>query len=101
MPETAMKIAVDRDSAATVKLSILGKINGTCLGELRREIERARRNHEEIAIDLSEVTLVDRHSLAYLIDQSQEDVRLVNCPVYLERWMERERSARGVKERTV
>lgn len=101
MHDTAMKIAVDREGTANVKLSILGKINGTSLGELRREIERARKNHEEIAIDLSEVTLVDRHSLAFLIDQSEEDVRLINCPVYLERWMEQERSTRTVKERAL
>ncbi|SRR5579884_2025439 len=98
MPESAMKIAIGRDGPA-VKLSILGKINGASLGELRREIERARRNHEEVAIDLSEVTLVDRHSLAFLVEQSRGDVRLINCPVYLERWVERERSSRAGKER--
>src|SRR5262245_46417828 len=95
MPEAVMKIAVDRHGPATVKLSILGKINGASLGELRREIERARKNHEEISIDLSEVTLVDRHSLAFLVDQSGDDVRLINCPVYLQRWVEQERNTRG------
>ena len=100
MPEAAMRIAVERREPATVKLSILGKINGAGLGELRREIERARRNNEEIAIDLSEVTLVDRHSLTFLVEQSEEDVRLINLPVYLERWVERAKSTRAVKERS-
>lgn len=101
MPESAMRIAVGRQAPATVTLCILGKINGASLGELRREIERARRNHEEVAIDLSEVTLVDRHSLAFLVEQSEEDVRLINCPVHLQRWVEREKSTRAVKERAL
>src|SRR5258708_31568888 len=95
MPEAAMRIAVEAESPATVKLSLLGKINGVALGELRREIERARKNNKDIAIDLSEVTLVDRHSLAFLVEQTQDDVRLVNCPVYLESWVEREKRDRA------
>ena len=84
-----MRVAVEISGPVTVKLSLWGKVNGGCLGELRRQIHKARSAHKEIEIDLSEVTLVDRHGLAFLIEQSAEDVHLTNCPEYIQPWVER------------
>ena len=44
-----------------------------------------------MAIDLSEVTLVDPGGVAFLVEQSADDIRLLNCPEYLEPWVERAR----------
>jgi len=44
-----------------------------------------------VAIDLSEVTLVDPGGVAFLVEQSADDIRLLNCPEYLEPWVERAR----------
>jgi hypothetical protein len=74
-----------------VKLAPLGKLVGGALGELRRAIEKARRNRQEVAIDLSEVTLVDRNSLLFLVSQEENNVVLVNCPDHLEPWVQRAR----------
>ena len=81
------------DGPAAVKLSPLGKVAGSSLGELRRQIKKARRHHKEVAIDLSEVTLVDPGGVAFLVEQSAENIRLINCPEYLEPWMERARQS--------
>jgi hypothetical protein len=40
-----------------------------------------------VYIDLSEVTLVDRKAVEYISEQAAQDVKLVNCPVYLRRWI--------------
>ena len=37
--------------------------------------------------DLSEVTLVDRKAVQYISEQAGSDVKLVNCPIYLRRWI--------------
>jgi ABC-type transporter Mla MlaB component len=79
------------DSAATVRLSLLGKVAGGALGELRRQIRKARKSQKEIAIDLSEVTLVDEGGVAFLAQQTSDNVRLINCPEYLAPWMKRAR----------
>jgi anti-anti-sigma regulatory factor len=76
------------DGGVTVALS--GKCNGASLGELRRAIERAHRSHKRVAIDLSEVTLIDRPSLQFLAAQTREDVTLTNCPEYIQPWIYRE-----------
>jgi len=87
-----VKIETQLDPAGEVRLALAGKCSGGCLGELRRAIERARRLQRQIVIDLSEVTLVDRPSLQFLAAQVREDVRLVNCPEYIEPWIDRESS---------
>jgi len=33
------------------------------------------------------VTLVDRKAVQYFSEQACEDVKLVNCPMYLRRWI--------------
>ncbi len=70
-----------------VTLGVVGKVTGICLGELRREIERIRRIRKEIALDLSEVTLLDRQGVEFLAAQIRDEVRLINCPEYLEPWI--------------
>ncbi len=78
------------DPLGPVTLSLAGKCSGGCLGELRRAIEKARRMQREIIIDMSEVTLVDRPSLQFLASQMAEDIKLVNCPEYIEPWFKKE-----------
>ncbi len=78
------------DPSGAVTLTLAGKCSGGSLGELRRAIEKARRMQRQIIIDMSEVTLVDRPSLQFLAAQVRDDVKLINCPAYIEPWIERE-----------
>src|SRR5262249_24096239 len=55
-----------------------------------RETERRGRMQREIIIDMSEVTLVDRPSRQFLASQMAEDIKLVNCPEYIEPWFKKE-----------
>ena len=86
-------IAVSAESQDAVTVAIQGVVSGVGLGELRREIDRARRMRKRILLDLSEVTLIDRHAAAFLAEQSFGGVSLVNCPVYIEPWIARESGA--------
>ena len=85
-----LKIATCQDTAGAVTLSLSGNVNEDSLSELAQAVETARGQHEHVRIDLSEVTLVDRHSLKFLVAQRERDVDLVNCPAYIEPWIFRE-----------
>ena len=75
----------------TVRLALSGKMHANSLGELRRAIDRARRQRfRRVALDLSEITLADRASIDFLAQQSREEIELINCPAYLEAWIARE-----------
>lgn len=85
-----MLTIVDRSEAMeTIRLLLAGKMNANGLGELRRELEEARRMRKRVVLDLSEVTLVDRQSIEFLSEQSLEQVRLVNTPCYIQPWLGR------------
>jgi hypothetical protein len=87
-----VKIGTQLDPSGPVTLTLAGKCSGGGLGELRRAIDRARRMGRQIVIDLGEVTLVDRPSLQFLAAQIEEDIKLINCPKYIEPWIYRETS---------
>jgi len=87
-----VRIATHHDGNGSVTLSIAGKCNGGCIGELRRAIEKARRSHKSVFIDMSEITLVDRPSIQFLAEQARDNITLINCPPYIEPWIVREGS---------
>jgi len=85
-----VKFGKQLDPAGPVMLTLAGKCSGGALGELRRAIDKAKRMQKQIIIDMSEVTLVDRPSLQFLAAQARDDVKLINCPEYIEPWISRE-----------
>lgn len=87
-----MRIAVSTESQEAVRLALSGIMSGIGLGELRREIERARRMRKRIELDLGEVTLLDRHCVSFLAENGHADITLLNCPIYIEPWIAREGS---------
>ncbi len=83
---------IQPDPLGPVTLTLVGKCGSGCLGELRRAIDRARRMQQEVVIDLGEVTLMDRPSLEFLAAQMHADIKLINCPEYIQPWIYRESS---------
>jgi anti-anti-sigma regulatory factor len=70
-----------------VTLWLNGKFCEEAIPELEQSISDARGAHQRITIDLSEVTLVDRKAVEYISEQASGDIKLVNCPLYLRRWI--------------
>jgi anti-anti-sigma regulatory factor len=87
-----LRIEIRAETEGDATLSLAGKCNGTSLGELRRAIDRVRRSHKRVVIDLSEVTLLDKPSLQFLAAQTRDDITLTNCPEYIQPWIYRESS---------
>ncbi len=70
-----------------VTLLLNGKFCEDAIPELEHSILEARGAQQRIFIDLSEVTLVDRKAVEYISEQASSDIKLVNCPIYLRRWI--------------
>jgi len=87
-----LKIESKPEPTGAVRLTLTGRMNANSLGEVRRAIERARRQRtRRVALDLGEITLADRASVDFLSQQSREEIELINCPAYLQAWIARER----------
>lgn len=86
--ETQYKITTKADpEEQSVILMLDGKFSKEAIADLEHSICEARGHRQTIYIDLSEVTLVDRKAVQYISGQANKDVRLVNCPNYLRRWI--------------
>ena len=88
-----MRIETRIEPTGVVTLAVGGTLNAAVIADLERAIDGARRLHQPIVLDLSEVALIDRPTLEYLIDV-KHDIRLVVCPDHVEHWLDRE-SARA------
>ena len=80
-------VAAPHPSEHSVTLLLNGKFSEDAIPDLESTILEARGAHQQIYIDLSEVTLVDRKAVQYFSEQASDDIKLVNCPIYLRRWI--------------
>jgi ABC-type transporter Mla MlaB component len=71
----------------SITLLLDGKFSEDAIPALKQSISAARLAKQTVYIDLSEVTLVDRKAVQYFCEQVADDVRLVNCPIYLRHWI--------------
>lgn len=75
------------ESDAEIRLELCGRMTANGIGELRREVDDARRRRKPVRLDLTEVTLLDRVSAEYLTSVAGPLVVFENCPVYLHPWI--------------
>jgi anti-anti-sigma regulatory factor len=84
---TEYKITAASQSEFLVTLLLDGKFDAHAIPALADSICQAKSDAKAVCLDLSEVTLVDRIAVQYLSQQAEADVRLINCPAYLRRWI--------------
>ena len=70
-----------------VVLRISGRITGEDLDVLRTALEEGR----VVALDLTEVELVDRDAVKLLARTETNGTELRHCPAYIREWITRER----------
>ncbi len=69
-------------------LRVSGRIDAEHVDTLRELLEREKGN---IAVDLKEVTLVNREAIRFLAISEAKGVELRNCADYIREWVARER----------
>jgi hypothetical protein len=82
-------LKIQRKANGKVTFTLSGRIEADDIDELRRllELEGAVSG---IALDLKDVTLVDREAIKFLADCEAESITLENCPPYVREWIVRE-----------
>jgi hypothetical protein len=71
-----------------IRLELAGRMTANGIGELRREVDDARRRRRPIILDLTEITLLDRVSAEYLNSVAGSQVSFENAPAYLHPWIQ-------------
>ncbi len=83
----ALAITKRMECADGIRVILAGKMTANGIGDLRREVDDARRRRKPIYVDLSEITLLDRVSAEFLNSVSGSAVRFENTPPYLRPWI--------------
>lgn len=93
-----MTLRIERSSKAElVVLSLTGRMGIEDVAELQRllSLEEIGRR---IALDLEDVTLIDRDAVKFLARCEADSIRLENCPAYIREWIGQDRNASGQRE---
>jgi hypothetical protein len=85
-----MNYKIDRVVAAEnrVVFRVSGRIQWHALDTLRELLGQEK---AERAIDLQEVSLVDRETVMFLALSETSGIEIRNCPAYIREWIDRER----------
>ena len=82
-------LRIQRKANEKVVLILSGRIEAEDIDELRRLLELEGAD-SHVALDLKDVTLVDRDAIKYLADCEADGTKLANCPPYVREWIGRE-----------
>jgi ABC-type transporter Mla MlaB component len=87
-------LRIQRYSNRGVVFSLSGRIETEDVAELQRLLSLEAAS-QTIAIDLQDITLVDREAVKFLARCEAESIGLENCPAYVHEWIAAERYRRG------
>jgi hypothetical protein len=87
-------LRIQRTSNGRVVFSLSGRIQTEDLTELQRLLS-LESSGQEIALDLQDVTIVDRDAKKFLARCESEGIELDNCPAYVREWIAADRNRRS------
>jgi anti-anti-sigma regulatory factor len=91
-------LKIQRKANGKVILFLSGRIQAEDVDELRRLLELEGAG-SHTALDLKNVTLVDRDAVKFLAACEADSIKLENCPAYVREWIRRESGGgRGKKQ---
>jgi anti-anti-sigma regulatory factor len=83
------KIEQTFDGGDSVVLRVSGRLDGENVETLREVIGQEKRR---VALDLTEIILVDREAVRLLGASEANGIELRNCPAYIREWVAKERA---------
>jgi hypothetical protein len=91
-------LKIQRSSNAEVVFTLIGRIENDDIPELQRifSLEEAGRS---IALDLEDVTLIDRDAVKFLARCEADSIRLENCPAFIREWIGQEKMSKVGKQK--
>jgi ABC-type transporter Mla MlaB component len=91
-----LKITTTHDEKKTLTVHLCGQLTGEYVGELEKALHAE--NSEKVALDLSNVTFVDRQAMVFLCGVRSR-ISIENIPSYVMRWIEQEGRCGGSSHR--
>ena len=84
-----LKITTSREDDKSLRVHLCGQFTGEYVSELEKVLTLGNPDATKVALDLSNVTFVDREAMVFLCGASKH-VAIENIPSYVTRWIEHE-----------
>ena len=85
-----LKITTIREGLKSLRVCLCGQFTGEYVPELQKSLFNENMDAENVALDLSNVTFVDREAMVFLCGAKSRNVAIQNIPSYVIRWIEQE-----------
>jgi ABC-type transporter Mla MlaB component len=79
-------LRIERSSTSEITFALSGHIEVEDVAELQRLLDLENADHQ-IALNLRDVTLIDRAAVKFLGLWEAGNIRLENCPAYIREWI--------------
>jgi hypothetical protein len=86
-------LKIQRSSNGPVVFKLSGRMEAENVAELKI-LFKSEGEGRGIALDLKDLTLVDREAVLFLASCEADSVRLKNCPAYIREWINRQGNGR-------
>src|SRR6266478_5591631 len=88
--EGVLKITTDNKNPQLTTVHLCGRFTGEYVPEVEKELSRTSMERKNLALDLADVTFVDRAAMTFLCAARSRNIAIENAPLYVGLWMEQE-----------
>jgi anti-anti-sigma regulatory factor len=85
-----LKITRDAENVGTLRVSLCGRFTGEYIHEVKKALSPNGNKAQRLALDLTNVTFVDRQAMEFLTAAQSRNIKIDNLPSYVTRWMQQE-----------
>jgi anti-anti-sigma regulatory factor len=85
-----LKITKQAENARISRVSLHGHFTGEYVPEVEKALSGNGGKGRKLALDLTNVTFVDRTAMEFLSRAKLKKIRIENTPSYVTRWIEQE-----------
>jgi len=84
------KITTNNENPEFTTVSLCGRFTREYVPEVEKALSPAGTRRRKLALDLAQVTLVDRAAIVFLCAARSKNIAIHNVPVYVRLWMDQE-----------
>jgi ABC-type transporter Mla MlaB component len=85
-----LKITKQPENTQQTTVSLHGHFTGEYVPEVEKALSENGHKGDKVALDLRNVTFVDRAAMEFLSKATSRNVSIENTPSYVKRWIEQE-----------
>ena len=78
------------ENPKSLRVHLCGQFTGEYVPELQKALAPENAEEQQVALDLANVTFVDREAMVFLCGARSRNVAIENIPSYVIRWIEQE-----------